>query len=97
MSTKAERDGVAELLFREFGEYVTALSTHGETWQEVWGSKVWPSRTELWWLYGRFLLAREAAAIAGVQLDDEEITRQYEERLALRDMFPGGMPRLIDG
>ncbi|MGP3950853.1 hypothetical protein [Streptomyces sp. 7N604] len=97
MSSQQERDALGELLFREFAAYAVALTEHGEQWAQVWPRKdeeEWPPGSELDWLHGRFVLAREAAAVVGVRLSDKEITRQHQERLEYLRAFPNGMPSL---
>jgi hypothetical protein len=94
MSNQAERDALGELLFREFNAYATALTEHGKDWAEAWPSATWPTDTPLSTLRGRFALAREAAEVVGVKLNDSEITQQHRERMAYRAMFPSGMPTL---
>ncbi|MFE7778429.1 hypothetical protein ACFU5O_32000 [Streptomyces sp. NPDC057445] len=96
MSTQAERGQLAEILFREFDAYATALTQHGQDWTQAWPrhAEPWPTSTELARLHERFLLAQEAARAVGVDLTDQEITQQYRERLEYRRNFPNGMPSL---
>lgn len=95
MSNVKERGGVGDVLFREFGEYVNALVEAGEPWKEVWHVKTWPPDSRLRWLHGRFLLAREMAGLSNVRLTDAQVTAEQEVRMAHREMFPDGMPKLF--
>ncbi|MEV0487314.1 hypothetical protein AB0I69_42780 [Streptomyces sp. NPDC050508] len=94
MSNIKERGNFGDKLFREFGEYVNALIEAGEPWKEVWHVKPWPPGSRLWWLHGRFLLAREMAGDGGVRLTDAQVTTEQEVRMAYLEMFPAGMPEL---
>ncbi|MGW7090001.1 hypothetical protein ACWGH2_41830 [Streptomyces sp. NPDC054871] len=95
MSNSKERDGYGDALFEEFGAYVDALIEAGERWQEVWNVKAWPLESRLWWLHGRFEVARKFAGIGDVRLTDAQMTQQQEERMAHRELFPNGMPELF--
>ncbi|WP_404949095.1 hypothetical protein HFP70_35520 [Streptomyces sp. ARC14] len=94
MSTATERGRMGDALMAEFAEYATALNLAGEDWATVWATGTWPERTELWWLQGRFFLARSFTAIANHVFTDAEITQFYRERLAYLAMFPDGPPSL---
>ncbi|MFD0352971.1 hypothetical protein ACFVHW_04365 [Streptomyces sp. NPDC127110] len=87
MSNSKERGRLGDILMREFGEFTAALTEAGHDWAAVWWFGVWPPGTQLRWLHGRFLLAREMAAAAGVHIPNEEITQQQRERLAYLQML----------
>ncbi|MER6230914.1 hypothetical protein ACFUC2_05070 [[Kitasatospora] papulosa] len=96
MSNKKERGRLGDRMMDVFAEYATALNVAGHDWAAVWSTGLWPERSELWWLHGRFLLARELTAMASHVFTDAEITQLYRERLAYRAMFPDGMPSLTN-
>jgi hypothetical protein len=98
VSNKRERGRLGDILMREFAAYATALTEAGYDWAAVWAAdwtaEAFPKGSELWWLRGRFLLARECAGMTGHRFTDEQITQFYRERLAYLELFPDGMPNL---
>ncbi|MFJ5142959.1 hypothetical protein [Streptomyces sp. NPDC088707] len=96
MSNTKERGRLGDILTREFNEYVAALIEAGHDWESVWATATWPPDSTLRWLHGRFLLARECAAMIGHRFHDEEIARLGREHLEYLAMFPDGPPSLTD-
>ncbi|MGA5411517.1 hypothetical protein ACPCSC_30220 [Streptomyces lavendulocolor] len=94
MSNAKERGRLGDRLMEVFAEYATALNLAGHDWAAVWATGMWPERSELWWLHGRFLLARELTAMANHVFTDAQITQFYRERLAYLALYPDGPPSL---
>ncbi|MEV6400832.1 hypothetical protein AB0M39_39675 [Streptomyces sp. NPDC051907] len=95
MSTHKERGRLGDILLREFAAYATALTETGHDWT-AWPGATRPPDPRLAWVHGRFLLARECAAAAGLYRTDAQITQEHRERLAHHELFPHGMPSLFD-
>lgn len=97
MANKRERGDIGDIVVREMAAYVRALAEAEYDWAAVWSqpwtAEVFPEGTELWWLRGRFLLARECAGMANVRFTDEELTKFCHERLAYDAMHDGNPPR----
>ncbi|AWI32650.1 hypothetical protein [Streptomyces tirandamycinicus] len=96
MANAKERGRLGDILMRELCEYITALTEAGHDWEAVWAWAVWPPDSRLRWLHGRFLLARECAAMIGHRFTDEEITQFGREQLAYLAQYPAGLPSLTD-
>lgn len=94
MANQTERDTLGELLFREFNAYATALTEHGEDWAHAWPSATWPSHSPLTVLQRGFAVAREAAAVVGVEPSDSQITEEQKARQQYRVLVPDGAPSL---
>ncbi|MEU9416080.1 hypothetical protein [Streptomyces sp. NPDC048272] len=94
MSNLKERGRLGDLLMREFNAYVAALIEAGHDWEAVWPTAVWPQGHSLYWLRGRFLLARECATMVGHKFSDGTITEFGREHLEHLALFPDGPPRL---
>ncbi|MCZ1012047.1 hypothetical protein [Streptomyces lydicus] len=97
MSNATERGRLGDTLMREFAQYATALAEAGFNWATAWPTDKWLPGSRLFWLHGRFLLARECANLIGHSFDDEEITQFHREHLAYVAMFPSGPPSLNGG
>jgi hypothetical protein len=95
--TKRERGDVGDIIVREMAPYARALAEAGYDWAAVWSQKwtaeAFPEGTELWWLRGRFLLARECAGMANVRFPDEQLTQFCRERLEYDALHGGNPPR----
>ncbi|MEV6676411.1 hypothetical protein AB0N09_06005 [Streptomyces erythrochromogenes] len=94
MSNGKERGLLGDILMREFNAYVAALIEAGHDWEAVWATAVWPEGDRLYWLRGRFLLARECAAMVSHQFCDETITGYGRDHLEYLALFPDGPPSL---
>ena len=93
MSNLNERDGVGELLLREWAAFVGILAERGETWQTT-DPATWPQSSALWAADHGIRVLMEAGKLIGVHVDRAELNQQHEERAAYRRMFPDGAPRL---
>jgi uncharacterized NAD(P)/FAD-binding protein YdhS len=93
MATKKQRGLLEDRLMQEFAAFADALTAAGYEWADVWATsseESFPEESRLWWLYGRFVLARECAAMADHRLTDEQIAEFYRARLCYRELFPDG-------